>query len=128
MLYGYKGVIDKYFNDNWMHTPIQYDGILFVMPTSKEWVSIQLIPFSREDRSFGGGVNEEKGIIKIYTYGASSTLSYLLAAKVQEFLDEIHINDLFVNVGYPDGNGVISLHDGIYESLTLYKVEISTKK
>ena len=123
MLYEYKSKIDKYFDANWSETPIQYDGIHFDMPTDGRWISIQLHPFYAIEETFGRAVTDERGLIKVFAYDKSATLTFELSNDVCLFLNEIFIDGAFVNTGVPDGRGAMPLRDGVFESLTNFTIE-----
>ncbi len=125
MLYAYKEKVDQYFNDNWITTPIQYDGIRFDKPSDGIWISVQLVPYARESDTFGGGGNFNRGLVKVFAYSTSVTLSFQLAQSLQVFLDEVSIDEAFINIGVPDGNGAIHLQDGVYETLTNFEINLT---
>lgn len=125
MLYGLNPSINKYFNDNWMSTPVQYEGIRFESPADGEWISISLHPYEREEQTFGNNVTFENGLLKIFSYSTSSTLAYKLAQEVSLFIEETFIDEAFIGVGKGDSNGAIPLDNNIYEVLTLFEVILS---
>lgn len=122
-----KAIVDKYFQDNWVLTPIQYDGVDFTTPADNKWVSVQLIPLDRQITGFDGtdsGTKTDLGIIRIRTYDVSVTLSMLLANEVLQFLECITISDLRVGVGVADGNGALALGNDVFE----VTVDFDTRK
>ncbi len=125
-LYDLKPELDRYFDTNWASTPVQYDGVRFEKPDYNKWISVQLVPVSRIDATFGDGVDEERGIVKVYCYDNSPTLVYKLASEVLNFLEITAIGDAFVDMGQSDGNGAVPLHDGIYETLINFSVQYNT--
>lgn len=125
MLYEVAKEINKYFDFNWMQTPIQYDGINFKTPDDGIWISIKLVPYERTNETLGTGVTMERGLLKVFSYSQSATLSYQLAQEVSLFIEQTVIDGAFIDVGSADGNGAINLHDDIYETLTNFNVMLS---
>ncbi|RLA68955.1 MAG: hypothetical protein DRG09_06930 [Epsilonproteobacteria bacterium] len=127
MLFSHNGEINKYFNDNWMDTPIQYEGIRFDTPTDGKWISLQVHPYGREEQTFGKGVRKEKGLLKVFVYETSATLAYELASQVDTFIAETFISKIFIDVGSPDGQGAEALKDGIFEVLLNFEMTLIEK-
>ena len=115
-----KSKIDKYFQDNWTLTDIQYEGATFTVPKNNKWISIALLPYDRSIVGYGGTNTrkEDNALIVVRCYDTSPTLSMTLAEEIQTFLECKKIDDIIVDLGISNGNGAISLHDGIFE-LTL---------
>ena len=124
MLLEYKSIIDKYIVTHWSETPVKIDGIRFDTPADKTWIAIELIPNYRVEQTFGNGVIKNGGILKVFVYGRSATRAYQLAVKVCDLLDETNVDGAFIDVGAPDGRGAIPLHDGIFETLLLFPVDL----
>ena len=127
MLFEHNGEINKYFNDNWSETPVQFESIRFDTPLDQRWISIQVHPYSRYDQTFGNGYRKENGLLKVFVYATSATLAYSLASLVDEFIRETMIGEIFIDVGSANGYGVTPLHDGIYEVLINFEMLLIEK-
>jgi len=122
MLYDEKSELDKHFDANWILTPIKYDGIDFDKPDSIDsWISVQLIPSTRIDDTFGKGAVKEDGVVRVFSYARSATMAYKLASEVCKFLDYETISNIIFTVGEGDGQGALNL-DGFYEVSTVFPV------
>ncbi|MCK5743753.1 MAG: hypothetical protein KAH30_03380, partial [Caldisericia bacterium] len=115
---------DKYIVTHWHETPVQIDGIRFDTPLDHKWISVKLEPSYRNEQTFGRGVIKNGGVLKIYAYDTSVTKSYQLASRVCQMFDETFVDGAFIDIGVPDGRGSIPLHDGIYETLLLFQVDL----
>jgi len=123
-MYEYKSKIDRHFAENWTETPVELDGIHFDVPVDKRWISVKFVPYARDEKTFGAGVIKERGLLKVFAYDTSATLAYVLAKKVLDFYDEYKLENCVADVGYPDGQGVEPLHDGIFETLVLFDLTL----
>jgi len=128
-MYGYKGDLDGYFMSNWQMTPIQFDGASFSVPNGNRWISIKLIPLTRDLIGIAPqhGRKKDMAQLQVLCYDVSATLSYELCREVRDFIEckEIDTRDntkLLVDVGEGDGNGAVPLDNGIYETMIQFDI------
>jgi hypothetical protein len=116
MLFSKQEIINTYFNDNFTDCPVEYEGLRFETPDTKEWISLFLLPESANKEA-------ENGLFKIICYSSSATLVFKLADKVKAFLDNAQFDGLSFGIGYGDGLGCSNLENGIYQTVVLFDVE-----
>ena len=122
-----KHIVDKYFQDNWTGTPIQYDGANFKMPVDGKWISVRLVPYDRQSLSANNGLKVDYALIRVFCYDTSVTKCYNLGKQVQDFLECKKIptdtaSELIVEVAVPNGDGATPLHNSIYETVLNFTV------
>ena len=119
MLLANKNVIDKHFLDNWHSTAIAFDMENFTMPSTKKWVSVQLIVYDRELIGIAPqhGRKLDWGLIRVRCYDTSVTKSYLLANEIQNFLECTTLADgSMVDLGIADAESGVPLDNGVFET------------
>lgn len=117
MISNIKQAVDKYFNDNWIETPIQFETADFSYPDSKKWISIKYIPYDRVLYGMDGdtGRKTTSTTVVIRCFDTTSTLAYDLAILVQAFFECETIDSLKVGLGIGDGNSAVDLENGCFQ-------------
>jgi hypothetical protein len=123
-----KSKIDKFFQDSWTETPVQYEGADFDTPADNRWIAVNFVPFDRSIVGIGGANSrkEDNALIVVRCYDVSPTLTLTLCQTVLAFIECKTINDIIVDIGIPDGNGAIPLHNGIFEMTLNFKTRTFT--
>lgn len=121
-----KQELEAYFNDNWVDTPIQWDGIDFSKPVGGSWIGLKFNPIDRALYAYDGqdGRNRDLAQLEVMTYGKTTTASISLGDDVKTFIEnwKFVTNDAQVGLGVPDGNGVINLESDIFESVLTFEI------
>lgn len=110
--------VNDYFLNNWTATPIQIEGVDFITPTAKKWISISILPYDREAYAYDGDKGRKKQyvLVAIRCYDITPTLSHLLAQEVQSFFECVTLEEtLAVGLGIGDGNGAVNLGNAVYQ-------------
>ena len=123
-----KSEIDKYFQDNWSTTAIQFEGADFELPSDNAWISVSYVPYDRSIVGYGGSETrkEDNALIVVRCYDTSPTLVLSLSQAVLAFLECKTINGIIVDLGIADGNGAVPLHNGIFEMTLNFKTRTYT--
>ena len=130
MLLANKNTVDKYMIDNWTSTPIAFDLENFTMPSTKRWISVQLMQYDRELIGLAPqhGRKLDYGLIIVKVYDTSFTKSYLLVDEVIKMLECVTMSNsdgtqLMVGLGTPDVNGYEDLQNGVFRTTINFKVK-----
>lgn len=112
-----KSTVESYFQTNWIETEIDWNGVDFITPSNKEWISIQTIPFDRVPYAYDGTGDRKRDdvIIKVRAYAPNPHSAFVLQDELITFLEGKELLTTQYLVGKPDGNGATSLENGIYE-------------
>ena len=123
MLLANKNTVDKFMLDNWQSTPIAFDLENFTMPSTKKWVSVQLMQYDRELIGIAPqhGRKLDYGMIIVKVYDTSFTKSYLLASEVIKVLECVTMlnsdgTQLLVGIGVPDADGYFDNGNGVFKT------------
>lgn len=118
--------IDTKFVNEWVATPIQWDGLDFKSPTDKKWIGLKFTPIDRKAYAFDGsdGRTTDKALLEVSIYGSSSTESLSIGDDVKAFIENWNYTsiDAKVGLGVPDGHGVINLENDIFESVLTFQI------
>jgi len=122
-----KRELEQAFLDHWTFTPVQFDTTDFKAPNDKQWIAPQFIPIDRHIYAFDGakGRKVDRMQVKILCYSNSPTKVLMLEDKVKEFLEchDLQTVDAWIDVGVPDGLGIIPLDNGTYNSALTFAVK-----
>ncbi len=111
--------IEQYFKDNWS-TPIQYQYDDFDMPSDNKWISLEYIGIERTSNSCSRTfVNSQ---LRIRCYDNTGTLSIKLTDQINAFFDCYQGTLFYSGNGNPDGLGVQSLSNNVFESATIFEI------
>ncbi len=115
-----KESIEAYFKDNWVETPIQYEGTDFIAPS--RWISLAFVPIDRVLTGYDGSRGRKKDIIllKIASFDTSTTLALKLEQQVRDFIECYQDDVINYNVGIlvPNGNGCVPLENDVYQTIS----------
>lgn len=115
-----KSTVEQFFLDNWIDSPIDWNGEDFEVPTDKEYISLQFIPFDRNKYAFDGtnGRSKDDTMLKVRSYSNNPQKSFQLQDKVILFLEDQQFGNTYYRIAKPDGNGAVDFENDIYETTT----------
>ena len=121
-LAGIKATVEQYFLDNWTDTPIDWAGQAFSVPTDREYISLQFIPFDRTNYAFDStnGIQKDDTILKVRSYSNNPQKSYQIQDKVIAFLEGKQFGNTYYRIAKPDGNGAVDMENNIHETTTKF--------
>lgn len=118
MQYDIKAEIEQYFIDNWINTPIQFQGVDFDQPNA--WISLIFIPIERTANTCGRVMSNAQ--LKILCYDTNPSMAIKLMDEVNTFFDCKTLTKSYSGAGNADGLGIIDLLNNTYEVATLYEI------
>ena len=116
MLYSLVPEINRHFGENFHDAPVEFEGVYFEMPQSKEWIRLDFAHEAATQES-------ETGVLRVLCFSTSPTLAYLLADKVKSFLDYTEIGSAIFGIGKGDGLGAVDYKNEIYQTAVLFDIE-----
>lgn len=123
-MHSLKEQLEIYFNENWVLTPVQYQGARFDQPTDKTWIYISFVPIDRAVYGFDGGNGRkmDTAMLRVSSYSSNPLKSLEIDDAVRAFLEcwELPFNDCQVQEGVPDGLGIVDLGNGMFETISNY--------
>ena len=118
-----KKKVEQYFIDNWVKTPIQFEGTSFVAP--KRWIKLNFYPLDRKITAFNGtdeGLKSDTMLLKVSVFDESATLSMMLEDDVRTLLECKTIDKYRTGVGQPSGDGAVPLENDVWVSVSTYDI------
>lgn len=117
MISNIKKAIDNFFDTGWTLTPIQFEATDFDFPADKKWISLAYLPYDRDVYGMDGDTGRKRTytVVVVRCFSTTSTLAYDLANEVQTFFECQQIDEIKINVGIGDGNGVVDNGNGTYQ-------------
>ena len=115
-----KSTIDKYFQDNWSTTTIQFEGQSLDIA---KMISLQYAPVENVAYGYDGsstGRIEYAGIYKVFCYDTNPVKVMQLADLVKTFLNGKELDNIKIDIGQ-DGSAN-DLENGYYECLVRFSV------
>ncbi len=115
--------IDKYFQDNWITTEIQFPGQSLDDTTLDDFISLKYEPVDNTPYGMDGtatGRIEYMGLYKVYCYAKSDVKAFILADAVKTFLNGKQLDDVYVEIG--QDNSVNDLHNNLHETICVFNV------
>ena len=123
-----KKEIDALFNDDWIETPVQFQGTDFTTPNNKRWISIRFTPIDRALYAFDGanGRKADTVQVQVLCYDKSTTKALELEDSVREFFECYKLQTVngTVEEGNPDGLGVVNIGNDVYQTSSLYTIKV----
>ena len=117
--------IETYFKDNWTQTPIHYQGMRFIPPSTHNWVSITFTPIDRESHG-SGCIATDIAQVRVLSYGNTPNASLELDGDVGAFLENYSWNSAsIVGARDYDGLGILDMENGAFETSSLYSVMLT---
>lgn len=120
-----KKSIEAKFLADWNTTPIQWEGIPFT--ATPQWISLVFIPIDRTLYGFDGndGRKRDTILLKITSFSDSTTRALELEDEVRTFIECYNdgVLNYKVGLGVPNGDGIISLDNGVFMTTSLYEIQ-----
>lgn len=121
--YNIKTTLDQYFLDNWVATPIQYEGTQLNTNALTEFISLQYAPVYNDQYAFDGtttGRINYVGLQKVFCYAKTPTKAFQLADSVKTFLNGKQLGNIYIEVG--QDNPANDLGNNFYEVLITFRL------
>ena len=113
--------LNQYMLDNWIDTPIQFDGMVLDTTALTKWISVKYIPVQNDAVGLDGTTTGRigyRGLFKVFCYAKNSTLAYKLADDVKTALNGKQIANLRIDIG--QDRDAVDLDNTWYECLCLF--------
>jgi len=119
-----KSEIEKYFQDNWHHTAIQWDGVPF--HAVARWVKLEIIPTDRKLYAYDGqnGRKEDTLVLRVSSFDSNPHKAMALEEEVRTFIEcyKGKGSDFHIGIGVPSGDGAVPLDNGTFIITSLYDI------